>query len=154
MLKAVVLSPPRYHSPTTLPLRITSRPVAPSASVLSVQAASSLSQSTPVVSLILAFAAESGSPVSGRRVRQPPCSSSGGKYSESAGGAACAANPLAMTIKHARQLLPLRPPPPRSIARLCGARSYVRVPHSTRPGSREGQDKAPGREREKKSHRP
>src|SRR5436190_1380523 len=83
MLNALVRSPPRYHSPTTWPLRITIRPVAPGAASLCFQASASLSQSTPVVSLIRAFAAASGSPVSGSSVRQPPWSSLGGKYVES-----------------------------------------------------------------------
>ena len=79
MLKAVVRSASLYHSPTIWPRRMTRSPVAPGAAALWSQAALSASQSTPPTSRICAFCESSGSPSAGSKVRQPPCSSGGGK---------------------------------------------------------------------------
>src|SRR5262245_43752447 len=68
-----------YHSPTTCPLRITRRALAPSICELCFHARASLSQSTPVVSAIFFLTTSSGSPFSGTSERHPPLSSGGGK---------------------------------------------------------------------------
>src|SRR5262249_37826109 len=92
MLNALALSPSLYHSPTTQPLRITRRPLAPLVSAFSSQARLSLSQSTPAVLRRAAFCLASGSPLAGSRLRQPPLLSGGGKYGFSSSARATAGN--------------------------------------------------------------
>src|SRR4051794_9184863 len=101
MLKSVFLSHPRYHSPTTLPLRITRRPVLPSPWPFHSQAALSLSQSTPVSLRILAFASSSGSPESGSRLGHPPLVSGGGKFGSGLAGSAAESGPAGASVRRA-----------------------------------------------------
>src|SRR5207248_5028905 len=79
MLNVLSASPSLYHSPTTWPLRMTSRPPAPSTAAAWSHASLSLSQSTPALSRTAAFSAALGSPAFGSRLRQPPWLSGGGK---------------------------------------------------------------------------
>src|SRR5262249_41608139 len=64
---------------------MTSKPVGPSTERSKSQAEASLSQSTPATERIFDFCSESGSPISGNKVRQPPLDSEGGKYLVKAG---------------------------------------------------------------------